>query len=814
MKLRRRSRSRTRAGSVRGLAAALLMLANGSIAAAQPVDLPKQFTLILEVRLNGARSSLLWQFESLPDGALAISAERLRLLGFDLSRLGISPAQALVRLGDLPGVSFRYLESAQAIEIDAADAVLTPVILDADRIPVPIDPAKVRQDPGAVLNYSLFGEASGGEASLSGQYDVRVLGSWGSIATSGLGIVTSAGEKSFEHIRLDSFWRYVDVRRAIVYAAGDVTGDGGELGAVYRLGGFQIRRDYGSRPDIVTVALPTFSGTAAAPSTVDLYINGTRYFTGETARGPFEFRSLPNVGGGANATVVLTDATGRETRIEQPLYFSPGLLPRGMLDFSVEAGFPRVRYGVGSFDYLSRPAASGSLRYGLTDRLTVGAHAEGMENFANASLGAIARIGRIGTVRGIYAASAFAGIVDSRYAIDVSGRLAGVDLFAGIERTEAGYQDIVRMTDRLAALRQDGPEDDVIAAPPGGLITHPNLLAFSSKTERVGASFSLLDTQLSFGFTRLRLPQTELKIASAAISRSLFGRVSVWANGYKDFGQRNSYGLFVGFNVAFRDRMGISSSFARNERSDTIYTRAWRDPDGSEGSWGWRLTDTQPLRGATGEGNRSATVRYLARFATLEAGVVQSRGTLRATAYAEGSVVAMGGGVFLSPRINDGFAVVRGAGVNTPILSNTRPATRTDREGRALVPFLTSFRENVVSIDPTDLPVDQRPERTQAAVIPGDRGGVVIDFGVARIAAAVVILVDAGGVPLPVGDVVVLEDSDEPAVVGYDGRAYLTGLGVHNRIRVQRQNAPDCAASFDFTPAPGKQGLIGPLTCQ
>lgn len=790
------------------------MLATGVGARAQPADLPEQYMLILEVRLNGVRSPLLWEFESLPDGALAISAERLRLLGFDLVRLGVPQGQELVRLGDLPGVRFNYRDAAQAIDIDAADFVLAPVVLDADRIPIPIDPALVRQSPGVVLNYDLFADASTDAANLSGHYELRVLGPVGSLTSSGAAYLSSGGPDSFEHIRLDSFWRYVDVRRAIVLAAGDVVGHGGELGAVYRLGGVQVRRDYGNRPDIVTVALPVFSGVAAAPSTVDLYINGTRYFTGETARGPFQFRSLPNLGGGANATVILTDQTGRETRIEQPLYYSPGLLPRGLLDFSFEAGFPRIRYGVESFDYLSSPAASASFRYGLTEGLTVGAHAEGMESFVNGSAGAIVRIGRIGTVRAIFAASAFGEIVDSRYAIDASARLAGIDFFAGIERTEVGYQDIVRMTDRLAALQQGRLEDPVLVAPPGGLLTHPNLLAFSSKTERIGASFGLLDTQFSLGYTRLRLPSNELKVASASVSRSLFDRVSVWANGYKDFGDADSYGVFVGFTVTFRKGVGVSSSFARNERSDTLYTRAWRDPDGSEGSWGWRLSDTEPLRGSAGEGYRSATVRYLARFATLEAGVIQSGGTVRATASAQGSVVAMGGGVFLSPRIEDGFAVVRGAGANIPVLANTRPATRTDRGGRALVPYLSSFRENIVSIDPTDLPVDQRPERTEVSVVPGDRAGTVIDFGVARIAAAVVILVDAGGTPLPVGDVVELEGSAEPAVVGFDGRAYLTGLGARNRIRVQRANGSECSASFDFSPAAGTQAVIGPLTCQ
>jgi outer membrane usher protein len=148
------------------------------------------------------------------------------------------------------------------------------------------------------------------------------------------------------------------------------------------------------------------------------------------------------------------------------------------------------------------------------------------------------------------------------------------------------------------------------------------------------------------------------------------------------------------------------------------------------------------------------------------------------------------------------------------VLSNTRLATRTDSSGRALVPYLSSFQPNAVSIDPSEMPVDLKPARTEAVVIPGDRAGVIIDFGVEQIAAAIVILFDSSGTPLPVGSVVTFDGMAEPAVVGFDGRTYLTELGAHNSIRVMRQDGGECSVSFDFTPAAGQQIEIGPLTCQ
>jgi outer membrane usher protein len=784
-----------------------------SEARSQPATPPEPQSLILEVRLNGAVSPLLWQFELLPDGTLATSAERLRLLGFDLAPLGISGEQPLVRLSDLPGVTYRYQDTTQSVEIDAVDAALVPVVLDAGRIPEPIDPARIEHNLGVVLNYSLFADVAEAAYSLTGQYELRLLSPWGLVTTSGFGGLAVSGDRPTEHVRLDTYWRYVDARHVIAYSVGDVVSESGELGSIYRLGGIQVQRDFGSRPDLVTTALPIFSGTAAVPSMLDLYLNGMRYYRGEIGRGPFEFRSLPNIGGGARATVVLTDAIGRETRIDQPIFFAPLLLPRGMLDFSVEAGFPRLNHGTESFDYLKHPAASGTVRYGLRDWLTVGAHAEGMEDFVNGSTGAIVRLGGLGTVTAKVAASWYQGTLDTYFSVDAEAYLAGVNLYAGIERAEAGYQDVVRATDRRTRiLRANSPDED-IPVPPVGPAGSPLLLAYSSRTERAGANFSLLDTGISFNYTRLRLPQQEARIAGASVYRTLFGTVSAWANAYRDFGDQDEYGVFVGFSVLLGNRVMSSADYAKTDRVSAVNARVWRDPDGSDGSWGWTLTASEPLRGDL-PSRQSATVRYLTRFATLEGTVEQRHGDVRATAYIEGSVVAMGDGVFFSQRIDDGFAVVQGGGANTPVLSNTRPVTRTNRAGRALVPFLSSFQENLVSIDPAELAVDLRPERTEAVVVPGDRAGVVIDFGVERVAAAIVILVDAAGVPLPVGAVVTLDGAEEPAVVGFDGRTYLTGLAAHNRIRVRRDDGQECAAGFDFVPVEGEQVVIGPLTCQ
>jgi outer membrane usher protein len=62
---------------------------------------------------------------------------------------------------------------------------------------------------------------------------------------------------------------------------------------------------------------------------------------------------------------------------------------------------------------------------------------------------------------------------------------------------------------------------------------------------------------------------------------------------------------------------------------------------------------------------------------------------------------------------------------------------------------------------------------------------------------------------------VTLDGTDQQAVVGYDGRVYLTELGPTNAVTVALPEAKGtCRASFEYRSVPGTQPEIGPVPCQ
>ena len=203
---------------------------------------------------------------------------------------------------------------------------------------------------------------------VSGLFQPRVFGPLGIVSG---GLVTQTNDGLYGTRRLDTTWSYTDPGTMRTYAAGDIITGGLSWTRPVRLGGVQMKRDFSLRPDLVTFPVPTISGSAAVPSTVDLFVDNARRFSGEVPAGPFQITNLPVVTGQGSARLVVRDVQGQEVVSESAFFASPQLLAEGLIDYALEAGFARRFYAIRSFDYDDRFMGSATLRYGLTDVLTV-----------------------------------------------------------------------------------------------------------------------------------------------------------------------------------------------------------------------------------------------------------------------------------------------------------------------------------------------------------------------------------------------------------------------------------------------------------
>ena len=751
-----------------------------------PAPAPGGEALYLQVTLNRTDTGRLARFFLL-DGRLHADVAALRGIGFTMSGRA---ADERIALDAIPGLAVRYDAALQRISLDAPLSLLSLRTRQLNR-PDARAPGAAGASPGALLNYDFYGSQQRGAGNLAATAELRVFGVGdGVFSTSALSRAYREAGSGWrgESVRLDTSWQLSFPDRAVTLVVGDGFSGFMDWTRAVRLGGVQLGRDFALQPYRVTTPLPAFLGEAAVPSSVDLYVNGLRQYSGEVPAGPFQLATVPGIDGLGNATVVVTDAYGRVRSIDFPFYASQRLLARGLSDWSVGLGVVREDYGLRSFAYGSDPVATANLRYGVSDRFTLEAHAEGGGGLANAGLGGQWLLGRAGVVAGSYARSRGAGPGGGQAALAYSWNNRRFNLSVASQRTHGEYRDVASLYGMPPARVSDRALAGVVLPGLGNL----------------GASYVRLDYP----------GQARSRYAGLFWSRTFARRWSANASFNQNLDDRGDRSAYLGIGYAFDDRRQASVSLQRAGARDNAVADVSRPLPGDgdlERAWGWRV---QARAGDDGAGGL-AEVGWISPAGRYGAGVAGLDGHSYAYASASGSLAWMQGRAFAARAIDDAFAVVSTDGrAGVPVKLENRLVGRTGQDGLLLVSPLRAWQDNRLSIDPLDLPADLRIERVEAMARPRDRSGVAVRFRMAPVRAALLVLHDGAGRPLPLGSLVHVPGTEEPAMVGYDGETWLEALGAHNRLWIDLPEGERCRVEFDYPESASPVPRIGPLACR
>lgn len=736
--------------------------------------------LYLEVVLNGNDTRQIGHFVHEGEHFRA-SAETLRKLGFRLP----ADTPPTIELHSLPGVSAQYDEGAQKLEITAPFDLLnvSAAVLNTRPNPIP----QPQASPGLLLNYDLYGtrDSHGGNA-LSAFTELRAFNQWGVLSNTALSRTDDArgSGAQTDSVRLDTTFSHSFVDSALTLRAGDIISGSLDWSRATRLGGIQLQRNFALQPDLVTFPVPAFYGQAALPSTVDLYVNGLKQYSGQVPAGPFQLNTVPIVNGNGQAQVVITDAQGRQTSLAFPFYTANQLLRAGLSDFSLDAGFVRKDYGTSSFSYAGDPAVSGVYRYGVRDWLTLAGHAEGTAGLVNGGVGAVVEIGNAGIVNAAYSNSHDRGASGSQAELGYNWRNEHFNFSLDSLRTFGEFRDVAS---------RFGPP------PP-------------QRSDRALAGLTMGQLgSLGISYVRLQYPdQPRSRFASAFYFKSLGSRASLDLSVNQNLDDHSDRSIFLGVSLALE--RNISAGIAvQHDRNGTLFTADASQPVNPDGGFGWRV------RAQTGENESGgqAEVGYRGEQGQILAGVESFAGNSLGYADLSGALVFMDNHFFIARHIDDAFAVVSTSGVGgVPVKLENRPIGSTNSGGDLLITPLNAYQRNKLSIDPMHLPANVNIERVDAQVVPSDRAGTLVKFGIEPIRAASIILHDANGKAVEVGSEVTVDGNKAPAmIVGYDGIVYLEGLKEHNALEVQTSHG-NCTASFDYHPQGQTVPVIGPLVCR
>lgn len=751
-------------------------------AAPNAMPVQNQITYYLTISVNGRYSAevvpVLYRNQHYFVEASVLLRNHVRIDG---------ATSGLVNVSTLPQVTTVYASQQQQLQLTVPSQWLPLQEIDTNGF---YNRYVARSSVGFVQNYDAYYTSSQSQSStLSTWLEQRVFSNYGYLTNNGIyRKYSSTFQGDSGYMRYDTFWRYSDESSMLSVQVGDFVSNSLTWSNSNRLGGIRISRNFGIRPDLVTYPLLQYSGDATVPSSVDLFINGYKASTTNIEPGPFNLNNTPYINGRGEATVVTTDALGRQIQTTIPFYVSNVLLKQGLSDFDFSLGALRRDYGIRHAEY-GNPVMSGIYRYGLTNKLTVSGHTELAKNVRLLGIGTDFTPGYWGTTS----------LSFSRSRSDMDGQrqqghqyTAGYSYYSntfgfGAQRISrsAQYRDVSSVSNDFAPSRQINQL--TFSATP-----------FGNGRGTVGAGyFDVRDSD----HRRTRLANLSYSVAVRQNSN-----FSISLN--KAIGERG-YSASAQLIIPFDSNISTSASVQRNidgGLSGRIDASRSAPTDGGL-SWGAGYS------GGT-DHYRHADIGWKGRYATVQGGVFGTPGNNNYWGNLNGAFIAMGNTWFATNKVNDAFIVVSTEGYKDVVVRyENQNVGKTDKNGHLLIPWVSAYHPGNVEIVTMDLPVDIQTPQVEQKIAVRENSGTFVSFPVYKVRPAMVRMVDKRGQYLPIGSAIRVNQGMERSVVGYDGLAFFSHLEKHNQLIVTLPDNMHCMVEFTIPETNATIPEIGPLAC-
>ncbi|EXH73878.1 MULTISPECIES: fimbria/pilus outer membrane usher protein [Acinetobacter calcoaceticus/baumannii complex] len=760
--------------------------------------------LFLNISINSNPSEDLFSVKQSKDGKLYIRSGDLKTLRVKMDEH--IPDSQWVCINELKGIQFKYLENEQSLNLQVPASMLTGYSVElSGQQTTSSGLLKMKPLNAAILNYSLYHTITNDESIFSGSAEGIFNSALGNFS-SGI-LYNGSNETSYSHekwVRLESKWQYVDPEKVRIYTLGDFVSNSSDWGSSVRLAGFQWSSAYTQRGDIVTSALPQFSGSAALPSTLDLYVNQQKIYSGLVPSGPFDIKQLPFISGN-EVTLVTTDATGQQIITKKPYYFSSKILAKGINEFSVDVGVPRYNYGLYSNDYDDATFASGAIRYGYSNSLTLSGGVEAStDGLTNLGTGFAKNLFGVGVINADIAASQYKDENGYSALVGLEGRISkNISFNTSYRKVFDNYFDLARVS-QIRYLKENQ-----ISAEPQNYLSYS---ALADEIIRAGINYNFYAGYgVYVGYNQIKYSDNSYKLLSANLSGSLNKNWGFYSSAYKDYENHKDYGIYFALRYTPSTRTNaitsVSSDSGRLTYRQEVFVLS--EPKINSFGWGGYVERDQDAH----TNNASIYGSYRARAAYLTGRYNRIGDNDQVALSATGSLVAAAGRIFAANEIGDGYAVVTNAGPQSQIINGGINLGTTDKSGRFLIPRLMPYRENHIYLDPSYLPLNWNVKSTDQKTVVGYRQGTLVDFGAHQVVSGLVRIVDKNNMPLLPGYSVRI-NGQQDALVGYDGEVFVPNLLRQNKLEVDLLDHGSCQVNFTYNSNQYSTKKLGPYICQ
>ena len=578
---------------------------------------------------------------------------------------------------------------------------------------------------------------------------------------------------------------------------GDSYTDGELMGAV-SFRGLRLRTDDRMLPESQRGFAPVVRGVANTNARVTVYQNRNKLYETTVAPGAFVIDDLFPTSYGGDLDVAIAEADGSVRTFSVPYAAVPRSLREGRHRYSLTGGTIR------GLPQSSPFFTQASWQYGFSNAVTAYGGATLAKGYASPMVGAVLNTewGAFGldlthaSTRIPQDRSHSGQSLRATYA--KSFRETGTNVALATYRySTSGYFDL------NDALRT---RDLVQAGRPPGLLQRTRsqtALTLGQQLGPGGGSLGLSASLVNYWNREGR------NVNFSANYSNVWGRVAynLSASRQRDAWGRSSTLLYAGMTIPLgSDLPSMSSRMSRDSRGMSQVQASAYGQVGSDFTYG---LDTEYSKNANGSGQRAgANATYRTPLADLHGSVGAGNGGRQLSVGARGAVVAHPGGITLSQPLGETFGIVQARHAEGAQLRNF-PGVRINSSGYAVVPYLTPYAMNEVSLDPKGISMDVEITDTRQRVAPVAGAAAMVVFETKYSRSAVVRSRQEDGSPVPFGATISDASGKDLGVVGQAGKLLLRGLQDQGELQAQwkTQAGP---ASCDMSYAlPQRQGGAG-----
>lgn len=600
----------------------------------------------------------------------------------------------------------------------------------------------------------------------------------------------------------DHHWQTqgTSVKRAIKRWKSELMlGDGYTSGDVFdsfQFTGMQLASDENMLPDSERGFAPTIRGIAHSNARISVRQYGYIIYETYVAPGPFVINDLFPTAQSGDLDVTIRESDGSERKFTQPWAAVPFMLREGRVKFSASAG----KFTSPDADGETPSFVQASAFYGLASSLTLYGGAQLSNHYQALAIGVGKDFGQLGAV-GIDTLAARAQLTDNRQAQGQQLRAqyhknfattdTSLDLSSNHYTTRDFYsfseandyrdpdQHIENRRNRTElSLTQDfGGWGNISASFYRQKYWDASAV---DKTVHVGyyANYKGISWSLGYYLTRSRSDDSDNE---RSLNLSVSVPLSRWLPG-----GTTSYSLNNNLNGHTTQQVSLyGTALAQDQLSYNI----------QQGFDNQAHVANSNLALAWHGGSGSASLGYS-----------HDRYNDRLNYGAAGGIVATQYGVTLSQSLGDTIGLIRAEGAPQVQIEGATNV-HTDFRGYAVMPTLSAYHKNTLSLDTETLADEVDLEQNSQTVIPTS-GAVVLANYHAHVGVRTLITLTYQGRPLPFGANAFVTGANEAAsstgIVGDGGQVYLSGVPLHGVLhaswRLQGQ-AIRCSAPITLPAA-------------